>query len=195
MIKSVVFCSLDSFKNHVKANVNTIAISILDDSEWQAAKHLPVGFAGHVKLCFVDVYEELLNNPSGLTEFSKLNQVSFPDLHENYKAGARLFHEGNELCDLNDANKIVGFLNHYVFKDDEFDLVVHCYAGISRSSAVAQFVAEKYGVPIASANPDTSFANKRLLRLLNKSTENKALQNMTATSTPQSISQGLRKLG
>ena len=47
-------------------------------------------------------------------------------------------------------------------------LVVHCFAGISRSAAVAAFASDRFGVEIDQANPDTSCANARLLRLLGK---------------------------
>ena len=168
MIGSVIFCSLDSFKNHLKPSIGTIAISILAQDEWESAKRLPVGFAGHIKLCFDDVYEEMFNQPQSLTEFTQLNKVEYPDLHANHEEGVRLFHKKYELCDLNDAKKIVKFLQHYSSKPEQFELVVHCYAGISRSSAVAQFVADRFGSPIVGQNQETSFANKRLLRLLNK---------------------------
>lgn len=89
-----------------------------------------------------------------------------PDLRPRHEAGVRLFFDNNELCDANDARKVVRFLSHYAEKEEGYDLVVHCHAG--RSAAVAQFAADRFGAPIVNANPDTSGANRRLLRLLGK---------------------------
>lgn len=116
------------------------------------------GYAGSLRLGFEDEYEEKLGVCVG----------EIPDLHPAHENGARIFYQGNELPDFNDALRVVKFLDRYAAKTERFDLVVHCQAGISRSAAVAQFAADKYGALLAGANPDTSGANRRLLRLLNK---------------------------
>lgn len=161
MLKSVVFVSRAAFRDHIKASRTTIAISIGADDE--PAPRLARGFAGAIRLTFDDVYEEKLG----------LRPGDLPDLHPRHEAGVRIYAcDGKaELCDANDAHRILRFLERYAEKGDGFDVVVHCEAGVSRSAAVAQFAAEHYGIPIANANPDTSEANKRLLRLLAKFSE------------------------
>lgn len=156
MLNTVVFVSKSAFKNHVKAARTMIAISIGDDQD--PPPRLNRGFAGVIRLNFVDQYEEAIGCKDG----------DFPDLHPLHATGRRLFYQGDELCDYNDARKVVRFLNHYSAQDLAFDVVVHCHAGVSRSAAVAQFVADRYGARIDNANPSTSAANKRMLRLLNK---------------------------
>ncbi len=58
-----------------------------------------------------------------------------------------------------------------ISEDDACDhVIVHCHAGISRSAAVARFVADRYRARIDNRglnDPGTEFPNKRLLRLLN----------------------------
>lgn len=43
-----------------------------------------------------------------------------------------------------DAGKIIDFVEKY--KEEGSVIIVHCYAGISRSAAVAKFIAEKYNL-------------------------------------------------
>ena len=45
----------------------------------------------------------------------------------------------------NDAKQIINFLNHHFNKHESFDrVIIHCQAGVSRSQAVALFVAKHY---------------------------------------------------
>jgi len=45
----------------------------------------------------------------------------------------------------NDAKQIINFLNHHFDKPESFDrVIIHCQAGVSRSQAVALFVAKHY---------------------------------------------------
>lgn len=63
-----------------------------------------------------------------------------------------------------DAQKIFDFIRIVVEVQKVDNLVVHCDAGISRSGAVATFVAEKYGVKMLP--PYAPHANRTLLKLL-----------------------------
>lgn len=156
MIKTVVFISKDAFINHLKREPGMIAISIGSDGEGKPPSlH---GFAGGIRLVFEDIYEER----------SYLEPGDLPDLHPDHERGVRLFLAGDELCDYNDALKIVRFLDHYASKEGEYHLIVHCQAGISRSSAVARFAVEHYGCQLDNANGDFSKMNRRLYRLLVK---------------------------
>lgn len=155
-LHTVCFISRDTFENHLKlsSTIPMIAISITDPTATSA--RAPKGLAGLLRLSFEDDYEELLGVPPGY----------LPDLHPQHDDGIRLFFGDNELCDANDASRMLSFLNTYAKKDQPHDVIVHCRAGISRSAAVAQFVSEHYGCDIDQANPDTSAANMRVLRLL-----------------------------
>ena len=45
----------------------------------------------------------------------------------------------------NDAKQIINFLNYHFDKPESFDrVIIHCQAGVSRSQAVALFVAKHY---------------------------------------------------
>lgn len=155
MIKTVVFISKNSFENHLKPTSSMIAISIGAADEG-AKPNLKRGFAGAIRLEFDDVYEESLNVAIGF----------FPDLHPRHEEGVRIFIGDAEVFDFKDAKKILGFLDHYAKKSDEFDLIVHCLAGISRSAAIAQFASDQYGAAIDNSHQNTSAANKRVLRVL-----------------------------
>lgn len=154
MIKTAVFISLASFA-YVKRAPGTIVISIGDVGDKQPCLE---GFAGSIRLEFVDLYEEAIGAQVG----------DLPDLHPQHASGARLFFQKDELPDYNDASKVNHFLAYYAALPESYDLVVHCQAGISRSAAVAQFAADRYNAELIGANPDTSAANRRLLRLFNK---------------------------
>ena len=146
-----------AFSGTLKSSRSIIAISIgaKDDPSPRLKSRR---FAGYIRLEFQDLYEENMGLEVG----------TLPDHHEDYMRGARLTFHGYEVCDITDANKIVEFLNDYANKNEPFKLAVHCHAGVSRSSAVAQFCADHYGAKIEGFNNDTSCLNKRLLRLLEK---------------------------
>jgi len=133
----------------------TIGISIFNsDAEPPKLNH--TRYAGLIRLQFDDSSEETLGIDG------------IPDLVNGWQNGRRIILNGNELCDFNDARKIFTFLQHHANQETKVDLMVHCEAGISRSAAVAQFAALQFGGTVMNTNRDTSGANKRLLRLLNK---------------------------
>lgn len=152
MIKSVCFLSKKAAENHLQTTSTMAIISITDPGERPA--RLPKGIPV-LRMEFIDLYEEALGLPVGV----------FPDRLPQPLA---VFYDRYEMPDGHHAEHIVGFIDRQARREEFIDLVVHCQAGISRSAAVAQFVADRYGVPIDQANPDTSAANARVLRLLNK---------------------------
>ncbi len=72
---------------------------------------------------------------------------------------------GRVLVPISDAqaDRLVEFLEHAHGSARRLALVCHCEAGISRSAAVAQFAAERYGLPF---DPTYPFANIEVLRRL-----------------------------
>ena len=103
---------------------------------------------------FHDVSEESLGISIG----------TVPDVSPTQK----LIFDGKVLPDFNDAIAIIEFLNKYNLQDFNYTLVCHCEGGVSRSAAVVKFVSLMYKARIAGLDDDTSLANPRLLRLLNK---------------------------
>lgn len=61
------------------------------------------------------------------------------------------------------AIKVIDFAKKLDRLKDEINLVVHCHAGISRSAAVAKFIAEVYEVPF---NHNYSLYNKFVFSIL-----------------------------
>lgn len=178
MFTSVCFVSQATFEHHIQPSSDVVVVSITDPNE-RPAKVRP-GFRGVLRLAFVDVYEEALGLVAG----------DLPDLHPRHDHGVRLFFRDEELCDANDARRVCGFLKHHSDSKERLQLVVHCYAGISRSAAVALFAADRYGIPIEQPNPDTSCANARFLRLLNKIDRS---DDLDVREVPEGIKAGLRQ--
>lgn len=152
MIRSVCFLSRRAVENHLKAKKGMAIISITDTDAGPAKlpKRTP-----SLRLSFEDLSEESIGVPVGY-----LPDVCMTSLAVTYK--------NLILPDGYHAERIVEFIRRRAASSDMYDIVTHCEAGISRSAAIAQFIADKYRVSIDQANPDTSCANARLLRLLNK---------------------------
>lgn len=129
------------------------------------------GWKAVLQLEIDDIYEEALGMAAG----------SIPDelVHFVHEFGAPNYGMAiYRLPNAAHAKAIAKFLAQHeggccVFRR----VIVHCNQGKSRSAAVAQFVADKYNVPLLNADPawqdrvampDTSRANPRLLRLLQK---------------------------
>lgn len=131
---------------------NTSMVSITGWSSFATDAHIKPGFHSLLRLTFDDVDEESLDVPVG----------SIPD----FAPDGSIIVSGHLLPDLRHAREIVAFIEEGVFAH----LTVHCYAGQSRSAAVAQFVAEKYGADLLLQNHivGTRYKNNRLYRLLNK---------------------------
>ena len=130
---------------------NTAMVSITGRSLFLGDADIKPGFHSLLRLSFDDVDEESLDVPVG----------SIPD----FAPSGSIIVSGHLLPNLYHAQQIVTFL-----EDGDFaHLVVHCYAGRSRSAAVAQFVADRYGAALLLRNHivGTQYKNNRLYRLLN----------------------------
>lgn len=57
--------------------------------------------------------------------------------------------EGPVLFDAHFAQQIVDFLTTYHAMAEDYDLVIHCQAGVSRSAAVAVWAASEFNVPLS----------------------------------------------
>lgn len=138
----------------------TVIISILDQFEESSRPAHLDAFADHLSLSFVDTFE-------------RAKTMAWPDemtIAEHLEACAGI--EGDRAPVLSDAIKIIDFATRHHESSEELDLVVHCFAGKSRSAAVAKWVNEALGVPIPGIDEAgrrlLSLANKRVLRLLRK---------------------------
>lgn len=159
MFESVVFVRR-FVAQELPPDANTVLISLTSPKD---PARIANGWRDVLRLEFHDVYEEALGVPVG----------SIPDEQEHYahEIGA-LYRVPSDVH----AKAIMDFLTRNEGGCCDFvNVVVHCDQGKSRSAAVAQFVADRYGVPILNtdpawqdrvAMPDTSRANPRLLRLL-----------------------------
>ena len=127
---------------------STSMISIVGPRSFEA--YIKPGFRTLLKLYFDDVDEESLNVAIG----------SIPDFSDD---GA-LIVNSYLLPDLHHAREIVNFVETGDFEH----LAVHCFAGRSRSAAVAQFVTDKYSAELLLQDHivGTQYKNNRLYRLL-----------------------------
>ena len=155
MIETVVFTSQAAIENLIQPDPNTAVISIVG-SGCRDAK-IKDGFHSVLRLSFDDLSEETVGWSVGC----------LPDAAED---GGQLYFEAGRFPndpvfpDINHAKAITTFLDELECRH----LVVHCHAGVSRSAAVAKFVSVNYGARLVGKNTDVSFANRRLLRLLDK---------------------------
>lgn len=157
MIEDIVFLSVDQMKR-VRPCTNTVVVSILDLSEAQYRPRL-AGFRSVLVLNFEDTYEETKLAAPG----------SWPDEPTDAEHARFCQGRGERIPTLTDARKIVDFLFRHHCSDEPLKLVVHCYGGVSRSAAVAAWASERFLVPIGNRDMrSTEYANKRLLRLMDK---------------------------
>ena len=70
--------------------------------------------------------------------------VQFDDIDEEWE------HSDETIITSNQAREIVGFIKHYHQCTDPIDIYVHCYAGVSRSSAVSTFINDVLNLEIDS---------------------------------------------
>lgn len=152
MFNSIQYLSLDTFKR-LKPALNAVVVSILDKHE-SAQRPALGGWRSVLSLEFEDTYEEL-----------KYSSVLWPDNptdaeHALFSQGA-----GERVPSLIDARRIVEFLLQHGRSAEKIDLLVHCYGGVSRSAAVAQWASTRFFVPLAR---EPGFPNQRLLRLMDK---------------------------
>lgn len=162
MIESVLFLSRPAMLA-LHPDPDAILISLASPHD---PAPLEAGWRAVLQLEFDDICEKVLAVPAG----------SIPDVEDDGHLMREFFGTICRLPDARHAKAIVDFLvKHEGGCCDFVRVIAHCDHGISRSAAVAQFVAERYSVPILNAEPewqgrvamtDTFRANPRLLRLL-----------------------------
>ena len=164
MYESVVFVSRFNVQKLIPdAHAIVISLTIPNDPV-----RFEPGWRGVLQLEFHDVSEEFLG----------LDVGSLPDADNEGHLVAEFKGRIFRLPDVHHAKAIVNFLTEHQGGCSDFvSVIVHCDMGRSRSAAVAQFVADRYEVPIVNSEPewlehvtriDTTLANPRLLRLLRK---------------------------
>ncbi|HEY6438307.1 MAG TPA: protein-tyrosine phosphatase family protein, partial [Ignavibacteriaceae bacterium] len=131
MIASVFFLSRSQAESYSrKKQPRPFAIISITDTGSKPA-NIPRTHQGLIRLEFEDLYEEVYGE-------CKVGQI--PDMLPD---SLPLIVNGEEWPDANHAKKILSFIETVSKKEQEMDLVVHCEGGISRSAAVAQFVADR----------------------------------------------------
>lgn len=155
MLKSVEFMSLNALKSLVPS-ANMAVISIRDSS---SVRELPSfnGFLDVLPLDMLDVCEEhSLQEAGGWADEPTYEQhLLYCEISDNFAPS------------LSHAHAIRAFVYRLHERGDEIDLVIHCSAGISRSAAVASWVAEQFRVALRDrADVGLGEANPRILRLL-----------------------------
>ena len=144
LIREVSFISQWDMENKTPANKEASVISITTPGN-PPAKFKNEDFTHVLRIEFDDIYEDVFEDKHLILDTSK-------EWH------------GLGLPSILDAYKIVNFLKSI----DTNTLIIHCHAGMSRSAAVAQFAAKEFDYSLVIGKYDTSGANPRLLRLLNK---------------------------
>lgn len=161
MLTEAHFLSVKEAKQ-LKPDSATVVISILDRSEEQDRPQHLAQFRDHLVLCFEDVYEEMN---------AAFDGTLWPDELSEQEHLLVTMGRGEKAPELSDAKQIVDFIYKHHRQAERVRLVVHCHGGISRSAAVAEWVAVACGVPLPQLGRDgrtTDGANKRLMRLMNK---------------------------
>lgn len=164
MIESVVFLSRPAMQQ-LQATPDAIVISLSAPNDPACIAN---GWRSVLQLEFDDLCEAVMGVPVG----------SVPDADSEGHLVREFFGALYRLPDSRHAKAIADFLSRHEGGCCDFvSVIVHCDHGISRSAAVAQYVADRYSVPILNADPEwldrvaitnTTRANPRLLRLLRK---------------------------
>lgn len=155
MIAQVQFVPLACART-LPPSKDTVVISILDGAQH---KHRPSfsQFRDALELTFLDLSEELVGARAG-------DWPNEPSDDENLLL-TDLF--GERLPALSDGVATVRFLRKHHRTRQSVNVVVHCFAGASRSAAVAKWTAARFGVPLVDPfGAGTRDANKRVLRML-----------------------------
>jgi predicted protein tyrosine phosphatase len=135
-----------------------VVVSMLAASEEYARPTLE-RFAHVLCLQFEDWSEELAKYPD-----------FWPDDPTESENASLACAPGEKVFSLSDAKAIVDFVLAHHGSPASVDLVAHCHGGVSRSAAVALWVSARLKLPMP-ANRDSSGANERVLRLLQKADE------------------------
>lgn len=160
MLTKVLWMSVREARQLVPGK-STVVISILDQFEQHARPAHLSQFADHLVLNFVDTFE-------------KPDEPEWPDQMTEEEHKAACTWDGDRAPELSDAKQIAAFVAMHHASTKPTRLVVHCHGGVSRSAAVAKWVAETYDVPmpqLGDGEHELDGANPRVLRLLRKATE------------------------
>lgn len=136
----------------------TVIISILDEFEEHNRPDHLAQFRDHLVMNFVDTSE-------------KEGEPHWPDQMTPEEHLAACTWDIDRAPELSDAQAIIDFLRKHHADPEPIRLVVHCHGGISRSAAVAQWVATAYGIPLPQLGDgvhELDGANPRVMRLLDK---------------------------
>jgi len=89
-------------------------------------------------------------------------RLQFNDVDPEYLESLGNDAEGKVLFTEQQAKKVVSWINNN--KGKLYGVVVHCWAGISRSGAVAKFIADKFGLPFPKERSE--FVNRYIYDML-----------------------------
>ena len=156
MLYEVIFCGVEGVQ-HVRRSDDTVVISILDRSQAASRPEL-LGFGEALILEFEDISES--NDEVKAGRF-------WSDQISGAEHGIYCGHHGEQVSTIDDAHQIVDFLHRHHKSPYPVPLLVHCFAGVSRSAAVAHWAARRFRIPIM-CDRSTNYANPRLMRLLDK---------------------------
>lgn len=152
MFQSIQYLSLDKMKA-LSPSRDTVVISILDRYEAPRRPAL-AGWHDSLVMSFEDTFEE-----------NKYSSAMWPDEptddeHARYCQG-----KGERVPALSDARAMADFMLHHGRTSVPLHLLVHCYQGVSRSAAVAQWASARFFVGLTR---EPTYPNLRVLRLLDK---------------------------
>jgi predicted protein tyrosine phosphatase len=157
MLTEVTWLSVREARG-LKPSINTAIISILDQSEERSRPSRLREFKDCLLMDFVDTFE-------------KEGEAPWPDQMSEAEHKEVCTWDEERAPELSDAQKIVEFVRKHHFSAEPTRLVVRCHGGISRSAAVAQWVATAHGIPMPQLGDGVHSldrANPRVIRLLDK---------------------------
>ncbi|MNR71688.1 hypothetical protein D3C71_23200 [compost metagenome] len=154
MIDDIRFLSAREMRRVKPAN-DTLVISILDHSEARVRPRL-AGFRSVLCLTCEDAFESA-------------DAAAWPDEPSDAEHAQLAIGRDERVPALSDAQRIVQFLLPHRHSGENLHLLVHCFAGLSRSAAVAEWAGSWLWKPILNAHqkPDAR-PNPRLLKLLHQ---------------------------
>lgn len=179
MLTDVTFLSLGKARQ-LKPRTDTLLISILDRSE-RAQHKIPSLQNWRSVLC--------LNFEDASEESACAEPGQWPDEPDEVQHALLTAGRGEHVPTLADASQIIEFAIKHNNSIEELHLVVHCRAGVSRSAAVAEWVNTRLQVRrLDELGTSTEYANKRLLRLMDRAYANVELSSrgrlVLSTDTP-----------
>lgn len=159
MLTQVEFFPKDAIRGlSYKTRMTAIMVSILSSADGELPRPNLANFASSLSLDLVDCHEDIRNMPIGGWG---PQLESLPDRFKGASAG---FNEQGPT--LTHARKIQRFLAKHQELPERLVVMAHCFGGVSRSAAVAEYAASRYRIPIVGEYTNLSRANPRLLHLL-----------------------------